>query len=190
VEADTRPEFGDLGLYPGIPHYEAWRRLSLASLGRLIDRRLEYTLLEGEGDRRCPFYINYGFVAGPPILLQKLYGVLGDLQPGLSLQLRNDFYGQVAIALAVEHAHLPWRALPMRFNFPNDRAADLRYPQELDQVVLIHYLRNSQFDRHRIFAERNAFDAFLAMPTIGSDRVLQDHVCRITGGVFPFAQPR
>ena len=62
VEVDTRR--------PGVPgglirnaQEAAWNALSEAILGRQITRPLRYTLLEGAADDRCPFYVNYGFLA-------------------------------------------------------------------------------------------------------------------------------
>jgi hypothetical protein len=186
IEADTCRTDARHGLYPGMPQGLAWDRLGGAILGRRPSRQLRYTLLEGESDNRCPFYINYGFLAGPPDLLRRLYAVLTEVQPALEELLSGYFVGQVGIALAVEKTAIPWRALPMRFNFPNDRTADRLYPQELDQVILIHYLRHSAFDRHRIFAERAAFEEFLSLDLAGSDRTFRDHVLKVTGGVYPF----
>ncbi len=173
------------GLYHGMPQAQAWERMGQIVLGRPIPRPLRYTLLEGVEDDRCPFYINYGFLAGPPGLLASLDRQLQEIQPDVSRMVGNDFYGQVGIALAVERAALPWRALPMRFNFPNDRNADRLHPEELEKVVLLHYLRHTIFDRQAFFASRASFEEFLAMLLVGSDRVFQEHAQRITGGVYP-----
>jgi hypothetical protein len=109
-----------------------------------------------------------------------------EVQSTLDDVLGGHFTGQIGIALAVEKAGIPWRALPMRFNFPNDRNADRLHPEELKQVILIHYLRHSQFDRHRIFADRDAFDRFLALDLTGSDLIFRAHVRRVTGALYPF----
>lgn len=186
VTNDTRRPNVPGGLFPGMPHELAWERLGQTVLGYAPRRPLRYTLLESAGDDRCPFYINYGFLVGPPKLLIQLHRVLVEIQPPIAELLGNDFVGQVGIALAVEKARIPWRALPMRFNFPNDRDADRLYPQELDEAILIHYLRHTVFERHRIFAERLAFERFLSLDLVGSDQVFREHVLRVTDGVYPF----
>ncbi len=189
VAHDTRSSDGHGGLFPGMPPALAWERLGERVLGYAPPRPLRYTLLEGASDDRCPFYVNYGLVAGPPELLVRLYRVLAEIHQPIAELLGNDFFGQVGIALAVEKAGIPWRALPMRFNFPNDRIADRLYPRELDEVVVIHYLRHRIFDRHRIFAEQEAFEHFLSLDLVGSDRVFRDHVLEVTGGAYPFPHP-
>jgi len=188
INRDMGGDPNDGGFFHGMPQAQAWERMGQIVLGRPISRPLRYTLLEGTDDDRCPFYINYGFLAGPSYLLVNLHRQLEEIQPVVIRALRNDFYGQVAIALAVERAGLPWRALPMRFNFPNDPNADRLHPEELENVVLLHYLRHTKFDRGTIFASRDSFDKFLAIPHVGSDRVFHDHVRRTTGGVYPFGE--
>ena len=81
---------------------------------------------------------------------------------------------------------LPVRALPMRWNFPNDPIADRMYPQELEHVVFLHYLRGQAFRRDRVFADAQAFARFLDRPVEGSNAVFQRAVARITGGRYPF----
>lgn len=186
IEVDTRRPGIPGGFYPGMPHEAAWNALGEMILGRPLERPLRYTLLEGAADDRCPFYVNYGFLAGPPALLRRLYRTMSEIQPVLERTLGGYFVAQISIPLAVELAGLPWRALPMRFNFPNDRNADRLYAAELDQAVLLHYLRNQVFDRHRIFGQQASFDQFLSMTLEGSDRVFQDHVAAITGARYPF----
>jgi len=165
----------------------AWERIGKQVLGFAPKRPMRYTLQEGEADAYCPFYINYGFLAAPPKLLGELFDLITDLHSQTYDLIGNDFYGQVAIALAVEKNNLPYRALPMRFNFPNDRNADRLYPEELDQIILIHYLRYNLFDRHRIFNERKAFTQFLSGNLVGSDLVFQNHVQRVTRGESLFS---
>jgi hypothetical protein len=186
IDVDTRRPGSTIGLYPAMPQEQAWEHLGQAILGRPLERPLHYTLTGTGGDDRCPFYINYGFLAGSADLLRRLADELDQLQPELDEILGGYFVGQVGIALAVDRAHIPWRALPMRFNFPNDRLADVRYPEELNQVVMFHYLRDTHFDRHRIFADRRAFEAFLALELTGSDRLFRDRVREVTGGQYPF----
>jgi hypothetical protein len=188
IAADTRRRGQPGGLYPGMPNHAAWDALGAMVLGRDIPRPLRYTLLEGAPDDRCPFYVNYGFLAGPPALLRRLYQTMSEIQPVLEAAVGGYFVAQISIALAVERAGIPWRALPMRFNFPNDRRADRLHGAELAHVVLIHYLRHDMFDRHRIFAQQASFDRFLSMRLEGSDRVLQDRVAEITNGRYPFGR--
>jgi hypothetical protein len=173
-------------LFPGMPNAAAWNSLGGLILGRPPERSHSYTLLEGDGDRSAPFTPNYGFVAGPPAVLARLHRSLREIQPKLKPLVGNDFYGQIGIALVVQRDGIPTRSLPMRFNFPNDRAADRLHHDELAQIVLLHYLRTEHFDRQQIFTSAAEFDRFLGLELAGSDRVFQDYVRRTTGGRYPF----
>jgi hypothetical protein len=62
--------------------------LGNAFLGRPTSCSAEYTLLEGTSDNRCPFYVNYGFLAGPAELLARLYQGLLEMQPEVETTTR------------------------------------------------------------------------------------------------------
>src|SRR5262249_44726918 len=99
-----------------------WEALAANVLGQALPLPNFYTLQTPPA--RCPFYINYGFVAGTPALLQRLHAELDWVQPRIRDFLDNEYYGQIGIALAVERGTLPVMTLPMRYNFPNDPIAD------------------------------------------------------------------
>ena len=163
-----------------------WTELADAVIGRPIERRYRYTLLGEDAPRCVPFYINYGLFVGPPDLLGQFHE--------RDLQLRDDvddlfggfFSSQISLALTCADLQLPTRALPMRYNYPNDRTADGLYPHELGNVVFLHFLRRENFDRQRIFTSEEAFDSFIDLKLSGSDQVFQTHVLRITKGNYPF----
>lgn len=171
---------------PLASHMLLWERLADEILGCPLPLPHRYSLLPEP--EPCPFYINHGFVAGPSPLMQSLGRELDRVLPAVRDTLDNDFYDQIGIAIAVARSGLPCRMLPMRFNFPNDPLADERYPDELENVVLMHYLRTTAFDRHRIFAGPAAFARFMELPLTGSNRVFQEHVARLTGGRYPWAK--
>ncbi|MBD3332023.1 hypothetical protein GF356_04165 [candidate division GN15 bacterium] len=165
---------------------DVWRILGERFLGYDIPCRHNFTLLDASPENRCAFYINYGFVAGTPVILTSLRDQLLGIQDEVADFLGNDFYGQVAIALAVERGGIPSRALPMRFNYPNDREADRRYPEEILQVILMHYLRHEHFNRHTIFASSASFDQFMNLNLTGSDAAFQSHVRAVCQSRYPF----
>ncbi len=134
----------------------------------------------------CPLYPNYGFVAGSPALLRTLAGELDELHPVVAEHVGGSFYGQVAIAVAIERASLPARALPIVYNFPNEPRADALYPDEIDRIVVLHYMNTTHFDRHRVFADAASFDEFLGLALRGSNGAFQRHVRLVTGGTYPF----
>jgi hypothetical protein len=199
-EAIRRPAIsGVIAHYPPpLLHYEGspsrpltsvasmWNALARRILGRPMEMRYRYTMLDDDSER-APFYVNHGFVAAPAELMHEMGRHIGEILPDVQYVIDNDFCFQIAIACAVERGSLAHRTLPMRFNFPNDPICDRRYPEDLVNVVLIHYLRTTTFDRHRILADAEAFGAFMNLPLNGSNETFRDHVRNLTGGMFPFA---
>jgi hypothetical protein len=161
-----------------------WQFIARRTLGTEIDFPHEYSLQVPGG--RAPFYVNYGAVIGTFDLLRRLRDELAWLLPRIRADLANRFAGQIGLTLGCLAGGIPTEPLPMRYNFPNDPIADRLYPEELSQVVLLHYLRLERFDRQRIFTSEDDFKAFLALRLNGSDHVFQDRIRSITGGAYPF----
>ncbi|MBV1894536.1 MAG: hypothetical protein KUG57_10840 [Ilumatobacteraceae bacterium] len=216
VSIDSRPQYGDGGLYPGMPSTESWEKISRLVLGQPIEmshrhslntwrpglrglrgesvvqsisrrtRALSKTILHPTASSPCPFYPNYGFIGGSPALITRLRDALLPLHAQVADIVGNDLYGQVAITLALEAAALPSRVLPITYNFPNDPRADKRYRDDVERIIVMHYLRTQHFDRHRVFAEREAFDRFMRLKLRGSNEAFQSCVRSITNGTYPF----
>jgi hypothetical protein len=165
---------------------DMWTTLSDRILGRPITMVHSYTLVNGADDM-CPFYINHGFVAAQSALMVEFGRLLPDVLATVRTVIDNHFCYQIAIPFVVERASLPYEALPMRYNFPNDPVCDRMYPEELKRVLVMHYLRTDLFDRHVIFAEEREFDRFMNLSLTGSNQVFQTGVRALTDGVYPFA---
>jgi hypothetical protein len=164
-----------------------WAAIAENVLGRAIS--LDHTHTLTSQPVRCPFYVNRGFVVGSPAVFKRMQASLAAIDERVREVLDNYFRTQISFAMAIEQHGIPTIALPMRYNFPNDPIADARYPRELEQAHVIHYLRTEHFDRHRIFSSRDHFEAFLELKLSGSDAVLQRSIRRMTGGQYPFDAP-
>lgn len=161
-----------------------WNLVADRTAGKRLDFDHCYSLMKERVP--CPFYVNYGFVMATPGLLLRMRNDLLLLLPKIRALLDNYFADQIGLAVACAATGVPTEALPMRYNFPNDPVAEAMYPEELSGALVIHYLRTERFDRHRIFASESAFENFLDLPLVGSDRVFQRRVHEITGGNYPF----
>ena len=163
-----------------------WNAISTAVTGAGIPTPYHYVLPKAGEPGACPFYINFGFMAGRPGALLAMNAVFEELRPKVMEQVQNYFDAQVTFALAVHRGGIPVVVLPMRYNFPNEPVADQRYPLERDAICLLHYQRRALYDRHLIFSSRTHFDAFLAMELEGGSRDFQRLVHDLTDGEFPF----
>jgi hypothetical protein len=134
-------------------------------------------------------------VIGSPELMRNLRYDLCDFRnkiinlfpalPDAQVPPPHFFSAQIALALAIEKNRTPWRELPMRYNWPNDTAADSLYPEEIPQICVVDYLRRAQFKRERIFCDQESFAEFMQgdFSDVGS-QLLQERVRKLTGGTF------
>ncbi|MBL4659149.1 MAG: hypothetical protein JKY19_02245 [Alcanivoracaceae bacterium] len=178
-------------LFGVIAHYHMstdkdWQEIAKAVINKPIKIEYNYTLEASDSLPVAPFYINYGFLAGTPALLTKLYNNDITLIDSIIQQVGPFWASQVSVALVSENLNLPRFALPLRYNFPNDKKADQLYPNELEKIILLHYLRNTIYDRHKIFTNEKEFDFFMNLDLYGSDKVFQQHVSKLTDGKYPF----
>ena len=87
----------------------------------------------------------------------------------------------MALALAVAKSGVPARTLPLRFNFPNQRAFDLAHPAELADVRFLHYLRTEIVHRDRDFEGPAAMRRLIGRTDLsGSNEVLRAGVAGLT----------
>jgi hypothetical protein len=181
---------------PGASSYESWLAVREGLINAPLDFKHAYSFAGPDApdeSRRTPFYLNDGAVFIPKLRFSDFADRFLYLRPRVMDRLADPYYsGQVALALAVAELQMPTCALPMRYNFPNDELAVKRFPEELENVAIFHYLRTHDFDRQRIFADQDSYDAFLTAPLTGANKSFQAHVRRIFGADFPFkaASPR
>jgi hypothetical protein len=177
--------------WPGRQSREAWERVREGLVRQSLRFEHSYSLAGADShpdEQRTPFYPNFGIVFFPRSIFPVLAAKYLYLRPKVAERLPDPYFsGQVALALAIAEMGTSTWALPMRFNFPNDTSAVSRYPDELDQVAVFHYLRTETFDRARIFANAAEYDRFLHAPLEGVDRIFQQYVRKILGPNYPFA---
>src|SRR5436190_15111643 len=138
-------------------------------------------------ERATPFYLNDGCVFFSKRYFERFVPLYLQLRPRLMPHLEMPYFGgQISLALAVAQIDLPKLALPQRFNFPNDEKARHRYPEELADARIIHYLRDEEFSRSRIFSSDEDYRAFLAAPLNPTNCAFRDRVRSVLGDSFPF----
>jgi hypothetical protein len=169
---------------------QAWIHLAARHAHKPIHFSYRHTLIppaDTSESAACPFYLNFGFVAASPNLIRLLRSTYLSIRTRLASEMKEPFFSsQIALALATIAEGVPARALPVRYNFPNDVVAENLHPDELTDIRLMHYLRTSEFDRDLIFSTEPHFRDFLTRHMTGANRVFQHHVHQLTGGAYPF----
>lgn len=169
---------------------ENWAAAAEAAGQEVPAFEFEHTLVPPDAPdwkRRAPFYLNFGVVFFPGAGFAELGRRYLALRPRLAPSLAvPDFSGQAALTFAVGAGPFTARPLPLRFNFPNDPAAEVLAPEEAAEVAVFHYLRTAEYDRHEIFTSAPAYERFLELELSGVHAAFQRAVERTLGAAYPF----
>jgi hypothetical protein len=179
--------------WPGMSSRDSWAHAADGLITEPLDFRQAYSLTPRdvpEDHRLAPFYVNDGAFFIPGQSFDAFSRLFLDLRPRVMERLSAPYFsGQIAISLAVTQMRARTCALPMRYNFPNDEMAAARFPEELENVKIFHYLRTDRFDRQRLFAEAGNYREFLCNPLSGVNEVFRRTVLETIGPEFPFGFP-
>jgi hypothetical protein len=125
-------------------------------------------------DRMTPVYYNFGMVLMPGNLMEVLAPEMEAADDFVNKTLETFFRFQIALTLAIQKTNLPTRALPLRYNFPNDPQFDRKYPEELREVRILHYLRCEIVHREKDFSDLDAVKSLVnRTDLVGSNEVLR-----------------
>ncbi|MEO6872395.1 MAG: class I SAM-dependent methyltransferase [Chthoniobacterales bacterium] len=127
--------------------------------------------------RFTPPYFNFGMVAAPAELMEVISMEIGKADDFVNAQLDTFFRFQIALTLSILKHRLPVRSLPLRYNFPNDPDFDAKYPEELADVRILHYLRCETVHRERDFRTLTDVAALTARRDLtGSNEVFRQRI--------------
>ncbi len=149
--ADRRPASNDA----------AWRRI-LDACG-LPDHPLDYcySQVSREQGGSCPAYFNYGFVAFNRSAFQAIQPLAHTCTRFLlSLPIDNPFFAaQIGLAIAIAKTGAEILPLGPRYNCPN--SDEMLTPGFRPQdIAVIHFLRDAEFDRRKFLVDPLAFRHF------------------------------
>jgi hypothetical protein len=176
---------------PGLTSKQSWQKVAQGLIDRPLDFRLSYSLVNHDApadEREAPFYVNDGVVFFARTEFDRFAERYLAIRPQLISRLTMPYYaGQVALTLAATQIQAITVALPMRYNFPNDLAAEQKYPEELQDVRIFHYLRTDEYDRQEIFLNAEGYARFVGTPMASAvDKTFQERVLAMFGDGFPF----
>ena len=127
--------------------------------------------------RYCPAYFNLGVLMAPAILMRRIGATIYQDMERVNALMETDYRCQLALSLSLARTAAPSRAMSMRFNFPNDSAIELRYPHELEDVRILHYLRPRPEDHGKIASDYAIVERFLRSTAVDRvNRVLQQQL--------------
>lgn len=169
---------------------EKWASLARQFIGREISLDYTHTLASEKTEihlRKCPYYVNYGFVIFPYSIAAEIRETYLEFRPRVALELYNPYFaGQVAMTLAIYKHNVTCRAIPLKYNFFNDVEAEKLHAQDMEDIRVIHYLRKANFDRQKIFTSPEEFKHFLSLELSGSEKIFQNYIRHLTDTNYPF----
>ncbi len=108
------------------------------------------------GARYSPPYFNTGVVCAPAAVLTEFHARYMAALQFVRTRLDSYYVEQIAMTLALDKTDRLLPALPVRYNFPNQVEFDRLYPEELENVTFLHFLRTGVIDRGCDFADLTA----------------------------------
>jgi hypothetical protein len=107
-------------------------------------------------------------------MMEKISAEIVAADDYVNRRLTTFFRFQIALTLAMQKHGLTSRALPLRYNFPNDWRFDEKYPKDLADVRILHYLRCELVDREKDFNNLANVEALIRRRDLrGSNEVLR-----------------
>jgi radical SAM protein with 4Fe4S-binding SPASM domain len=101
--------------------------------------------------RQCPPYFNLGVVLAPSAMFQALGGIMRNELDFVDRIVETPYRAQIALTLALLRLRLPWRTLPLRYNFtPGFSAYFEALPEEWTNARVLHYTCTPQFDKDQL----------------------------------------
>ena len=128
----------------------------------------------------APAYFNGGMIIGPHEHIDKMCSEYLAAEMSVDEVMETFFLPQLARTLAIYKAGLPWRTLPLRYNFPNDPNFDAGHPDELANAAILHYLRTPIVHRDNDFtAPDNVRSLVSRTDLLGSNELLRRRIAEL-----------
>jgi hypothetical protein len=103
--------------------------------------------------RYCPAYFNYGVVCAPAKLMKRIGELYFHYVTKLQ-EITDEFLvTQMALALVFASLDLPYKTLPVRYNFPNHPMLEALHGSEIARAKFLHLKENHQIQKFELFAD-------------------------------------
>lgn len=145
---------------------DLWQKIyDVAGLGA-VSLKHEHTgwgyMFNNEETRFCPPYFNFGVLCAPSQIMRSIGKEIYDLMHCIDSVTKTIFRCQLALSLAITKQSLPYRCLPMRYNFANDVFLEALHGTELPHAAILHLLRDhQQIYKTRLFDDRQHVEEIL-----------------------------
>jgi len=133
--------------------------------------------------RYCPPWFNFGVVIAPREVMERIGRVYLPLIERIEEIEESMYRPQLALSLAVVALGIPYRVLPLRYNFPYEDAVEADNPAEVENAAILHYARQTeQFNKWTDFQDMESL--YAAIRRDGHTGILAK-ICAVLESIYP-----
>lgn len=171
---------------------EWWRDLYfLAGIDGMPSFKLQHSgweTMEFNPNRRMtPPYFNTGVVLGTALTFERFSDTYLQMLNIVKSFEDTYFIDQIALTLALEKKKIHPHILPLRYNFPNQKEFDERFPIELQNIRFLHFLRTNIINRNLDFESLFSIQKLISRTDLkGSNEIFRKKIEEI----FPLLSPQ
>jgi len=131
----------------------------------------------------CPPWFNFGVVIAPRDVMLRIGRVFCPLVDRINELEESMYRSQLALSLAVVALNIPYRVLPLRYNFPYEDAVEADNPAEVENAAILHYARQTeQFNKWTDFRDMDRL--YAAIRREGQTGILAK-ICAVLESIYP-----
>jgi len=131
----------------------------------------------------CPPWFNFGVVIAPRDIMLRIGRVFCPLVDRINELEESMYRSQLALSLAVVALNIPYRVLPLRYNFPYEDAVEADNPAEVENAAILHYARQTeQFNKWTDFRDMDRL--YAAIRREGQTGILAK-ICAVLESIYP-----
>lgn len=152
---------------------------------------LGYGVMFTDWVRRCPPYLNQGVVLASSGVMDAIGSVMYDEMEAANRTAKLFYRVQIALTFAILRKKLPWRTLPIRYNYlPALPQYAMAMPEEWDDARIIHYGNTKWFEKDRLMATPGAMEDWLSQTSQNPVQVYCRELFRSLHGEVQRGEPR
>lgn len=127
-----------------------------------------------------PPYFNSGMILAPSEMLEALWPAYIDGVKAVASTINTYYFDQLGFTLGLVKSGVPFRRLPIRFNFPNEHLFDMAFPGELNDLRFLHFLRTEIVHRDDAFKNFATIAEFIARQDLsGSNESFRRRIAQL-----------
>jgi hypothetical protein len=118
------------------------------------------TMTTDPAHRFCPPYFNLGVLCAPASVMRAIGQIVVETMHAIDEIVSSPFRCQLAVSAAIQRLGIATTSLPLRYNFANHAAVEVRHADELAKAVILHLAGRPLAWKQQIFGSVGQLAAF------------------------------